>query len=62
MNKVIDKFYEIVEKFINWICKKFSMGESKELIKDFERETNTCIDPKEQLKKEEREKEWDLEL
>ena len=62
MNKIVDKFYETVEKFINWICKKFSLGESKELIKDFEIETNICIDPKEQIQKEDREKEWYLEL
>ncbi|MCF0124763.1 MAG: plasmid recombination protein [Clostridia bacterium] len=62
LNKIVDKFYETVEKFINWICKKFSLGESKELIKDFEIETNICIDPKEQIQKEDREKEWYLEL
>ena len=61
LQKVVDKFYETVEKFIYWICQKLSIGESKELIKDFERETNTLIDPEKQIKKGEREKEWDLE-
>lgn len=59
--KIIDKFYETVDKFIVWICHKFGIGESKELIKNFEKETHTFIDPKEQLKHEEIEKEWDLE-
>ena len=35
---------------------------SKQLIKDFEKQTNTFIDPVKQLDCEEREKEWDLEL
>ena len=62
LHKIIDKFYETVEKFIDWVCNRFSIGESKQLIKDFERQTNTFIDPLEQIKYEEKlEKEWDLE-
>ena len=62
LHKVVDKFYETVDKFINWICSKFGIGESKELVKHFENDTNTFIDPVKQLKHEEREKEWDLEM
>ena len=62
LHKVVEKFYETVEKFIVWICQKFGIGESKELVREFEKETNMYIDPKKQLKKEEREKEWDLEI
>ena len=62
LHKIVDRFYETVEKFIKWVCKKFGLGESKELVRDFEKETNTLIDPEKQLKKEEREKEWNLEL
>lgn len=61
LHKIIDKFYETVDKFIVWICHKFGIGESKELVKKFEDETHTFIDPEKQLKHEEREKEWDLE-
>ena len=61
LHKIIDKFYETVDKFIVWICHKFGIGESKELIKDFQEETHTFIDPVKQLEQEEREKEWDLE-
>ncbi len=60
--KIIDKFYETVEKFIHWICHKFGIGESRELIKDFQEETHTFIDPVKQLDYEEQEKELDLEL
>lgn len=62
LHKIIDKFYETVDKFIHWICQKFSIGESKELVRNFEKETNTLIDPEKQIKKEEREKEWEIEL
>ena len=61
LNKVIDKFKENLKIFIEWVCKKFELGESKELIRDFERETNTLIEPEKQLKKEEREKDLELE-
>ena len=60
--KIIDKFYETVEKFIQWVCHKFGIGESKELIKDFQEETHIFIDPVKQIENEEREKEWDLEI
>ena len=59
---LIDKFYETVDNFIKWICHKFGIGESKELIKNFQEETHTFIDPVKQLECEEREKECDLEL
>ena len=62
LHKVVEKFYETVEKFIVWICQKFGIGESKELVREFEKETNMYIDPEKQLKKEQREKEWDLEI
>ena len=61
LHKIIDKFYETVDKFIVWICHKFAIVESKELVKNFEKETNTLINPEKQLKNEEIEKEWDLE-
>ncbi len=32
------------------------------LIRDFEQETRTFVDPEKQLFKEQKEKEWDLEL
>ncbi len=62
LHEIIDKFYETVDKFIVWICHKFGIGESKELVKKFEDETHTFINPEKQLKHEEREKEWNLEI
>ena len=61
LHKIIDKFYETVDKFIVWICHKFGIGESKELVRNFEKETHTIIDPVKQVKHEEIEREWNLE-
>ena len=62
LHKIIDKFYFAIDKFIEWICQKFSLGDSKELVNNFEKDTNISLDPELQIKKEEIEKEWDLEL
>ena len=62
LHKIIDKFYDTVEKFIDWFCHKFGIGESKELIKDFQEETHTFIDPVKQLDFEEKQKALDWEL
>ena len=61
LNKIINKFWETLDKFIHWICEKFDIAEEDNLIRDFQKETNTFIDPEKQIKHEEREKEWDLE-
>lgn len=46
----------------NWVCKKFSIFEEEDFIRDFQKETDTYLDPKVQLEyEEEKEKEWDLE-
>ena len=61
LHRIIDKFYETIDKFIHWICEKFDIAEEDNLIRDFQKETNTFIDPEKQIKHEEMEKEWDLE-
>ncbi len=60
LHKVINKFKETIDKFIKWICKNFDMGAEDNLIRDFQKETNTFLNAEKQLKHEEREKEWDL--
>jgi len=62
LRKVINTFEKTVNKFIKWIVKKFDIAEEDNLIRDFQKETNTFMDPEKQMKHEEREKEWDLEL
>ena len=62
LHNVIDKFRETIHKFIEWICVNFDMGTGDTLIRDFEKETRTCLDGEEQIKREEREKDKELEL
>ncbi len=61
LHNVIDKFRETIHKFIEWICVNFDMGSGDTLIRDFERETRTCLDGEEQIKREEREKDLEME-
>ena len=60
LHKIIDRFYETIDKFIEWIAKKFNFGDSKELVQNFQNETQILIDPEKQLEKEDREKDFDL--
>ena len=61
LNKIINKFWETLDKFIHWICVKFDIAEEDNLIRDFQKETNTFLNPEKQIRHEEMEKEWDLE-
>lgn len=62
LNKIINKFEETVKKFIKWVCKRFVVSEEETLIRDFQKETNTFINPEKQIEYEEEqeeiEKEW----
>lgn len=45
LHKIIDKFYETIDKFMHWICVKFDIAEEDNLIRDFQKETNTFLNP-----------------
>ena len=62
LNKVIDKFKFAIQKFISWVCHKFSAPSEDTLIKDFEKETYIYFNIEKQVKFEENEKEFDIEL
>lgn len=62
LHKVVDKFKENIDKFIKWICKKFDMGAENNLIRDFEKETKICLDAEKKIKREDKERERELEL
>lgn len=49
LKKVIDRFKFTVQKFITWICNKFSAPSEEALIRDFERETYMDFDVEKQL-------------
>lgn len=53
LRKVINTFQKTVEKFIHWICVKFSISEEDKLISNFELENDTYIDPVKQIEHEE---------
>ena len=53
LRKVINTLQKTVEKFIHWICVKFSISEKDELIRNFELENDTYVDPVKQIEHEE---------
>ena len=53
LKKIITTLQQTVEKFIHWICLKFSVSEEDELIRDFEFENDTYINPVKQIEHEE---------
>ena len=64
LKKVIDRFKFTVQKFISWVCHKFSAPSEDSLVRDFERETYINLDVEKQLdinKFEIKEKEDELE-
>lgn len=62
LHRIVDKFYETIDKFIHWICDKFDMGAEDNLVRDFQKETHTLLDAEKQIKKEDREKDLEMEL
>lgn len=64
LKKVIDRFKITVQKFITWVCHKFSYPSEDDLIRNFEKETYTNFNIEKQLdvsKYEKKEKEDELE-
>ena len=53
LKRFINTLQKTVEKFIHWVCYKFSVSEEDELVRDFEFENDTYIDPLKQIEHEE---------
>ena len=53
LKQVITTLQQTVEKFIHWFCRKFSVSEEDELIRDFEFKNDTYINPVKQIEHEE---------
>ena len=49
LQKVINKFQKTVDKFIHWVCKKFSISEEDEFIRNFQLENDIYLDPEKQI-------------
>ena len=66
LKKVIDRFKITVQKFIIWICHKFSAPSEEDLIRDFEKETYMGFDIEKELNKskikDKEEDEYDYEM
>ena len=62
LRKVIKTFEKTLNKFIHWVCKRFSVSEEEDFIRDFQRETDTYINPERQIKYEQELEYDDLEL
>lgn len=62
LKKVIDRFKFTFQKFITWICHKFSAPSEEALIRDFERETYMDFDVEKQVDMNEYEKEDEIGL
>ena len=61
LRKVINTFQKTVDKFIHWVCNKFSVPSEEEFIRDFEFENDIYLDPEKQIEYEE-EQELDLDF
>lgn len=49
LKKVIDRFKITIQKFISWVCHKFSAPSEENLIKDFEKDTYMDFDIEKQV-------------
>ena len=49
LRKVINTFQKTIDKFIHWVCNKFSVSSEEEFIRDFEFENDIYLDPEKQI-------------
>lgn len=61
LRKVINTFQKTVDKFIHWVCNKFSVSSEEEFIRDFEFENDIYLDPEKQIEYEEEQEYTEME-
>jgi len=61
LRKIIHTLQKTVDKFIHWVCLKFSVSEEEEFIRNFEFENDTYLDPKKQIEYEEEQEHEEME-
>lgn len=61
LRKIIHTLQKTVDKFIHWICLKFSISEEEEFIRNFEFENDTYLDPEKQIEYEEEQEYTEME-
>ena len=62
LHKVVDKFKNTITKFISWVCHKFECPSEENLVRDYEKETGLDFDVENQILKENRYKEKEMEM
>ena len=62
LHKIVDRFKETIKVFVHWVCKKFELGTEDDLVRDFQKENHILLDAEKQIQKEDRKKEWEMEL
>lgn len=61
LRKIINTLQKTVNKFIHWVCLKFSVSEEDEFIRNFEFENDTYLDPEKQIEYEEEQEYTEME-
>ena len=61
LRKVINTFQKTVDKFIHWVCTKFSVSSEEKFIRDFEFENGIYLDPVKQIEYEEEQEYTEME-
>lgn len=54
LRKIINTLQKTIDKFIHWVCIKFSVSEEDEFIRNFEFENDTYLDSEKQIEYEEK--------
>ena len=62
VHKIVDRFKETIKVFVHQVCKKFELGTEDDLVRDFQKENHILLDAEKQIQKEDRQKEWEMEL
>ena len=57
LRDIIDRFYTTIILFIKWVCNKFALGDSRAVLRDFERKNDICIDSVKQIAREQEDEE-----
>lgn len=61
LRRIVNTVKDTIHKFISWVCKKFSVS-VESVVRDFEYENHIYLDPIEQIKHEDRQKDNELEI
>lgn len=61
MKRIVSTVKSTIDRFIKWVCRKFDMS-VESVLRVFEKENHISLSPLEQVKKEDRQKDYGMEL